>query len=268
MTVEAQSPPKELRSPYSPVEHWKPFDVSEIVRLEEVWASWLRKPPEHIATIAERFSETQLLIRNPQKKPVATLTATRMNWDGDPDSLTTWDDAVGGGITNGDLTRSYDSNGNTICIISSAIDPAHRHKGLSKNLMTGIKRVAQELQVTHLIGPFRPNQYGQYRKDHGYISFADYCNLTRGDGEPYDAWLRVAQRAGMQPLRIEENSMVIHASNEEFEGYKKTDHPSMWRQTESGIECGETGLWVPDSDGKGYTYRESNQWRGMSFSYA
>ncbi|SRR6266571_1880908 len=255
--------PKEWRGveiPQYNLDVWKPSDVSSIARLEKAcWAPWLRRPEQHIATIAEKFPQTQLLVRNQQGTILAAMTANRINWDGKPTSLPTWDTVARGSEAASDYTQTYTPNGNTLCLLSSAIDPTVQGKRLAPQLIEGMKAVAKELRVDHLIGPFRPSGYGEYKLEHGLIDFSKYCNMTREDGQLLDPWLRSAVRLEMKPLRIEERSMVVEVPRSTFEEYRETYYLQKWKQIEPGQwECGETGSWFVRGDHA--VYIEPNIW--------
>src|SRR6266571_2987479 len=104
------------------LEHWKPTDTSAIHRLEKAcWAPWLSKPEQHIEAIARNFPQTQLLLRNQRGDIAATVTANRINWDGDPLSLTTWDAFAGGSEQASDYAETYIPDGNTLCLMSMSV---------------------------------------------------------------------------------------------------------------------------------------------------
>lgn len=244
------------------VEKWKPNDVSAISRLEEInWAPWLRKSSDNMSWIASKFPDTQLLVRNESGNVVAALTANRINWDGNVQSLGTWDDVVRGSKRAGDYSSTHVADGNTICLTSSAVDPLTKGEGLAAKLVTEMRQVGRELGVDHLIGPFRPSAYGEYKLEHGPVDFAEYCAMTREDGQPLDPWIRNAKRLGMQPLRVEEASMVVEVPMEKFEEYKATYHPTKWKDFGEGRwECGETGSWYVSPENGKATYVEPNLW--------
>jgi hypothetical protein len=251
---------RERNTPHYSLEHWKPADVPAISRLEQAcWAPWLRKPEPRIATIATIFPQGQLLLRDKHKNIIAIMTANRIDWDGRPASLTTWDAVVGGSEEESDYRKTYRPDGNTLCITSSSIVETQRGAGLSPRLMTGMQQVATELGATYLIGPFRPYGYGEYKLQHEPIDFAEYCALTQENGEPLDPWLRSVFRLGMKPLRVEERSMVITVDMNTFETYRQTYNPQKWKEVVPGRwECGETGSWFVT--GNTAVYIEPNVW--------
>ncbi len=244
------------------IEKWAPADVRAISRLEELnWAPWLRKSSDNMRNIASHFPDTQLLARNNRGDVVAVLTANRINWDGNPHSLGTWDDVVGGSEKASDYSSTYITDGNTICLTSSAVDPLAKGEGLAAKLVTEMKQVGKELGVDHLIGPFRPSGYGAYKLEHGTTDFVEYCGMMREDGQPLDPWLRNAVRLGMQPLGVAEASMVVEVPMSKFEEYKETYHPEKWKDFGNGRwECGETGSWYVDPADNRAKYIEPNVW--------
>jgi hypothetical protein len=242
------------------LDHWQPTDTAAIYQLEKAcWAPWLRKTEQQIATIAENFPETQLLLRNQRGDIAATMSANRMNWDGNPAFLTTWDAVAGGSIATSDYVATYTPDGNTLCLISSAIDPTVQGERLASRLVGEMGDLAKKLGAAHLIGPFRPSGYGDFKLQHGSVEFAEYCAMTREDGQPVDPWLRSASRLGMQPLRIEEHSMVVEVPVDTFAEYQRTYHPQKWQEVAAGVwECGETGSWFVW--GNRAVYIEPNVW--------
>lgn len=242
------------------IENWNPADAAEIYRLEESgWAPWLRKSEKLIATIAEKFPDTQLVARNKNGLIVATMTANRINWDGDPSSLKGYDDIVGGSVESSNYLKTYKPDGNTICLIASTVDPRFKKYGLGIKLGETMKVKAIELGVKHLIGPFRPSRYGAYKLENGPIEFEEYCKLTRFDGKPGDPWLRSVTSLGMKPLRKDDHSLTVNIPLEKFEEYKKYYHPHLWKQLRNGLwECGEAGNW--SIKGNIASYVEPNLW--------
>lgn len=242
------------------LESWKPTDVSAIYRLEKAcWAPWLRKPEQHIETIARNFPQTQLLLRNQRGDIAATVTTNRIYWDGNPTSLTTWDTVAGGSEGASDYTKMYTPDGNTLCLMSMNVDPTIQGAGLAPRLVEGMRDIAKGLGIGHLISSFRPSGYGDFKLRHGPVPFAEYCAMTREDGEPLDPWLRSVSRLGMQPLRIEERSMVVEAPIDTFREYRETYRPYKWKEVDTDKwECGETGSWFVNGDHA--IYVEPNIW--------
>ena len=248
----------EINAPKVRVETWKPQDIISIANLEtDTWAPWLRKPLKHITTIATHFPDTQLVARDEKNKIAGILTTNRINWDGHPSSLTTWDDVAGGSVQLSDYSTTYKPDGNTLCLMSMDVTPGLH--GVAPQLLEEIRAVAKELGITHIISSFRPSGYGNYKQIFGQVNFEEYCNQVDINGESIDPWLKSVFRQGMKPLRVEPRSMIVTVDKKTFEQYKDTYNPELWEQMPNGTwECGETGSWYATNERA--TYVESNLW--------
>ena len=252
---------REHGMPQDTIEHWSPEDAEAIAALEAAcWAPWLRTPQSCFETLARNFPDTQLLARA-GKRIVATLTANRIHWDGNPDSLQqmSWDQIAGGTVEDGDYSATYDESGNTICLMSMNVSPEVQKSGLAQRLTREMLAMAKSLRtVHHVIAPFRPSGRGRYVLEHGYVDFEEYCRMTRNDGLPIDPWLRSLAGLRMIPIGIARNSMVITVPIKVFEDFKNTYNPGNWKPYGNVWECGETGHW--EIQGENATYREDNWW--------
>lgn len=228
------------------------------------WAPWLSTPEHVLADYAQVFPEGQLIIKDNDGIPIATLTTNRINWDGDPESLTTWDDIAGGSVEIGNYRNTYTPDGNTLVLMSMNVHPDHQGNGYAKTLVEQIQATAKKLGVNHVISPFRPTNYGDYKRQYGDPGFDAYCGMTREDGFPVDGWLRNLARNGMQPLKIAEKSMKVIVPTSQFEEYKINYNPQSWKQIGDDMwECGEVGTWQVSNGNAVYT--ENNIWGEIPF---
>ncbi len=261
---------EEVRPPYS-VDFWTPADAPDLYGLEvQNWAPWLRMSEEGFATIAENFPEQQRLIRDGKGRVVAAIRANRIDieWEKNPVSLPSWDDVAGGGLNIENPLGIHTSNGNTLYLMSSNVDRSMQGQGLGTMLVDAMKDAARKMGVSHLVGPFRPSDFGRYkfdqlkkdRKEDGvvpfdafkqatdYRAFDNYCKKTR-DGKPLDRWLRLLSHHNMRPLTIQNDSMKVVVSRQDFDKYKEAYNPDDWMKVEDkeeGIEtwvCPEVGDW-------------------------
>src|SRR6266568_216764 len=197
------------------INNWTSVDVPALTRLEQNWAEWLRKPPSRIRTIAndERKARTHFIAKIPQT--VGSMSVTRTNWEGDPRKLGPWDFYAGGSVEESDYPI-YQATGDTFVIMSVSVDSAHQRQGIARALVTEVQKTAHELGIKHIIGPFRPSAYGDYKLkvlagENPRISFEDYCKKVIANEEE-DPWLKAALNMGMKPLldgehlRVEEHS--------------------------------------------------------------
>lgn len=246
-------PPYEIR-PYKPEE--TPLIYKELE--EPNWAPWLRASPEVLAKRAEVFPEGQIAIWSKDGQPMGNLNLSRFTYNGDPRSLPTWDELMGDPATG---EKTFDLGGNAVGMMSINIHPEYQGGGLTRVIIDAARKTAKELGIMHVMGSFRPSQFGEYSHVvDPRVSFSDYIRKTRPDNLPQDAWLRALARNGMHMLRIDDAAMVVpDVPRETFDDYRKTYNPDKWKQIAPSVwRCGETGLWLVGE--KTATYVESNVW--------
>ena len=185
---------------------------------------------------------------------LGTLSTNRIAWDADTTSLPSWDDVAGATCTYHD---TYQPDGNALVLMSMNINPDARGRRIPNVLIGCIKALGQASGVEHIIGSFRPNQFGQHKKHWADTSFEVYIGLHNQNGQPLDGWLRSLSHHGMTPLKVDHSAMQVPVSRAEFEAFRQPD----WQEVRSNVwECGEVGSWYVSPDGQSATYRESNVW--------
>lgn len=213
---------------------------------------------------------------------VASLSMNQINWDGNPDTLPSWDDVAGTQTT--DYSETYQVDGNTLVLMSMNVSPKSKGQQLPAKIIEYVKLLAQAKGAEHIIGSFRPSGFGKAKlemlpersgsyyahmkgldKDmsqypihakYGQKSLRDpsqfwsYCIATvPGTEKPIDPWLRSLWWAGMKLLKEDQMAMDVSVSQEEFDHYQHTYYPGRWQRF--GIsqgnwetwECGEVGVW-------------------------
>jgi predicted GNAT family acetyltransferase len=254
---------------------WSPASVPGINALEKrTWAPWLRKPEDKIRSIAKDQNKrrTHLVAIDPSSRDiVGIISATRTNWDGDPKSVLPWDTYAGGSVATGDYPN-YDNTGNTLVIMSSSVDPDHQGQGIVRSLFTQLQIEAKALGVKHIIGAFRPSEYGTYTRNSNNppLSFEEYCERVIR-GELHDHWLKAAMHMGMEPirdegrLRVEDSSMRVevplsdlHEFRAAYRPHKDASHPKGdWIEVDGKWYSGETGSWtIKTKEGTDELYAE------------
>lgn len=239
--------------PYKPSEAKKIFSELEVPS----WAPWLRASVETLEKRAEVFPEGQIAVWEGEH-PIANISLARFNYDGNPDNLKTWDELMGIPATG---EKTYDPNGNAIGMMSINVKQDYQGQGLAKIIIDSVKDVASKLGVKYIMGSFRPTQFGVHSHKNPHAHFGGYVGSRRAeDNLPTDAWLRTLTRNGMRMLRVDDAAMVVpDVSREEFDNYRKTYNPGMWRQISPTVwRCGETGIWFVGE--KNAVYAESNVW--------
>lgn len=236
------------------------------------WAPWLEASPESIAGRAAFFPEGQILLVDEEGTPAASLSINQIDWDGDPDTLPTWDDIAGDPA---DYSQTYNPHGNTLVLMSMNVNPDFQGQRLPEKLVKHVQVLAHQLGVQHIVGSFRPSEYGINKKEHqGNLEFWYYVTqmttprldkkgvFGEADSEvhlPLDAWLRSLAWLGMQPLVEDEAAMTVTVPLGEFKNYQKSYKPDSWWQDDQGVwHSSEVGSWKINEGAGTATYVESN----------
>lgn len=248
------------------------------------WAPWLAFSLENLVDHSMVYPEGQFDISDEVGVPIGVLSANRINWSGDADELPHWDDVAGEGVSYRDTYQHY---GNALSFMSMSVDPNTKGQRVSSRLVDQAIEYAKHDGIEHIIGDFRPSDFGSYKRDTQRFDFGEYSKLQRADGQLYDGWLRAISRRGMVPLKVDHRAMVANASRTEFEGYMESYRPEDWWQVDDPEvidylldwyeisldldnvdevwECGEAGTWFVDNNAGEAVYVESNLWGEIPF---
>lgn len=262
---------QKTEQPNLTIKNWRPErqEAERIVKELDIpsWPPWLLENPRAYVTRAENFPDGQLLLVAENGQLAAYLTSARIEWDGKPESLPTWDTVVGMPETTS-CADTHRPDGNTIFLLAISVDHDFRGQRLTSRLIQEIKGRAIGLSIEHAISPFRPSGYGQWKQKQGLFgneTFAEYCEMRREDGQPVDPWLRSLKWNRMELIRdendqivVRQNSMVVRVPLDTFREYQQNYNPELWRQAPSGEiwECNEAGTWHVGE--KEAVYREPN----------
>lgn len=242
------------------IENWSPEMAAEIyAQLEHPnWAPWLEASQATIAGRAVVFPQGQLLIKD-EGQYAASLSMNQINWNGNPDSLPSWDEVAGLHTT--DYSETYQAQGNTLVLMSMNVAPESKGKQLPTKMIEYVKLLAQELGIEHVIGSFRPSGYGVAKHQAGFnLPFWEYCQMTQSSlGKPVDPWLRSLWWNGMHMIKEDPLAMQVTVPLPEFMDYQHSYKPTNWTEIQPGVwECEEVGSWTVGAEMA--TYQESNVW--------
>lgn len=255
------------------LEQWTPEMAQQLYdELEtQCWNPVLEAKPASLKGRAEVFPAGQIVLKDPLTgELIASLSTNKIHWNGDETTLPTWDEVAGEPTT---YEHTYCDDGNTLVLMSMNVKPTYRKGGYARQMVSSIQTIAQELGVEHLIGSFRPNEYGQYKLDYieqgkTPMGFEQYVQTTAPRGEagqllPVDGWIRHLTLNGMEPLAVDHNAMHVILSLEDFIQHKDEYTPNLpkkWVQIGDLWECGEVGAWTINEDEGIAIYQESNVW--------
>ncbi|PKA02780.1 hypothetical protein CH375_20900, partial [Leptospira ellisii] len=91
--------------------------------------------------------------------------------------------------------------------------PKFRGVGLSSLLLAELKRNAAAYGIRDLFACVRPNEKWKFP----FMTMQEYLTRKREDGYSSDPWIRVHEKAGGEYVRVEERSMYITGSVEDWE---------------------------------------------------
>ncbi len=168
-------------------------------------------PGEHIAATSEKIDSRLCCFSD--GVTLATVNgcaagsqyAFRMQWDGDPEALTTWDEMTNQGW----YDRVHDSHGNTGFLVGVGVVPQFRGELMQHNLRwSGAYKLSELLiartlavlfnaGVSHVIGCARVPLYHRFP---GY-TVEQYCALRRPGNDLVDPVLRFHERMGARLLK-------------------------------------------------------------------
>jgi GNAT superfamily N-acetyltransferase len=103
----------------------------------------------------------------------------------------------------------------------AVVDSGHTGRGLSSLLIRGMRDLAAREGFTSLIAPVRPT----WKERYPLIPMEEYARWTRGDGLPFDPWLRVHARLGASALETCPASMRVEGSRAEWESWTGMPFP-------------------------------------------
>ncbi len=191
----------------------RPAIAEQMVRLnDEAWPEFMHHDAianRYWSVLMREFGEWQFALLEADEV-VAVGHSLPVTWDGTSEGLPeTWDAALEQGVTDGRQGRSA----NTLCASAAIVALEHRGRGLSEQVINGMKRLAAERGFRSLIVPVRPTWKVRYP----LTPMERYVEWRRPDGAPLDPWLRVHWRLGGEVLRVAHCSMLIEGTVAEWE---------------------------------------------------
>lgn len=102
---------------------------------------------------------------------------------------------------------------NVLCAIVAAVVPEYRGTGVSAAIVDRMRALAAAHGLGSLISPVRPT----WKERYPLAAIESYLAWRRGDGLPYDPWLRTHERLGGELLGPAPRSLTIAGSREEWQ---------------------------------------------------
>lgn len=147
----------------------------------------------------EKFADCQLLLCGPGGELLAVGHTVPLRWDGSVAGLPATIEEI--------LVRAGDDRrpANVLSALAAMVDPAQRGRDLSGAIVREMKALAARRGCRSLIAPVRPTWKSRYP----LMPLERYVAWRRGDGAPFDPWLRVHWRLGARPLGIAPATVTV-----------------------------------------------------------
>lgn len=200
---------------------------------------------EYFGELIPRFARFQLLLYDAADDAVLGRGRTiPLRWDGTIEDLPAGIDAAG--------LRAVSTQAppTALCALAAEVDDGRQGQGLSRQVIQAMGALARATGLHSLIAPVRPSLKDRYP----LIPIEEYAQWRRGDGLPFDPWMRVHARLGATVLRAEPRSMEIAAPVADWERWLGMDLPHPGQYVFPG---GLAPLAVADGAGR---YWEPNVW--------
>jgi GNAT superfamily N-acetyltransferase len=199
--------------------------------------------------MAHDFPAYQLALLDDRAAVVAVGRSVPLAWDGTIDDLPRgWDQQFERSVEGFDRGVPPDTLG-AIMIVT---DPGRRGDGLGGLMLEAMLESARLGGLKALVACVRPTLLERYP----LTPIDEYARWTRGDGLPFDPWIRIHVRAGGQLSRPEPSSMRISGSVADWEEWTGMAFPATGEYVVPGA-CAPVRI---DREADSGTYLDPNVW--------
>jgi GNAT superfamily N-acetyltransferase len=193
---------------------WPPF-----LRDDAVNALWPR--------LYTDFPHFQLALEAPGRRVVAIGNSIPFAWNGTRRGLP---DRLADVLARAIRGRERGTKATALVALAAIVDPRHRGTGLSARVVRAMARLAAAWGLRALLAPVRPASKGDYP----LTPMREYAAWRRGDGLPFDPWLRVHSRLGACVLRVTPRGNTVRARVGEWEEWTGLRFPASGRYVVPG----------------------------------
>lgn len=172
----------------------------------------------HWGLLYTEFAEFQLALCDVHGAPVAAGFAIPVAWSGRTRDLPSGLDGV---LEQGVRDRARRRRPTTLSALLAVVSPQHRDEGLSREVVSGMKTIAERHELRELIAPVRPTLKHRY---------------------PLDPWLRTHWRLGATLLRLAPRSMVVTGTVAAWEAWTEMRFPESGASSSRTSGCATPSL--------------------------
>jgi hypothetical protein len=106
--------------------------------------------------------------------------------------------------------------------LAAEVAPDVQGEGLSHLVLRALCDAARRNELGPLVAPVRPSWKDRYP----LVPIDEYARWQRGDGMPFDPWMRVHSRLGASIVRAEPRSLEIEASVAQWQTWTDLEFPA------------------------------------------
>lgn len=178
---------------------WPPFIVADAEA-----ARWLPR-------VRELFAHLELLALDGAAY-VGAGWAVPIAWDGTVADLPTgYTDSLRRAVGDADAQRPA----STLVLCAAQVAETHRGRGVASLLIERFRDLARDTGASALLVPLRPTRKARYP----LIPIEEYASWRRGDGTPFDPWMRTHREMGAEVLAVAPASQTMTGTVAEWEAW-------------------------------------------------
>jgi hypothetical protein len=208
----------------------RPELTAEMVRLgASPWPEFLDHDPVvndlwHL--LYELAPDYQFALVDEQTTSLAAVgNCIPIRWDGNPQSLP--EGGIDAVLHDGIACLREDARPTAASALMIVVNPERRGSGLSGGAIRAMAEIVGRHGLADLVAPVRPTDKHRYP----LIPMARYIRWRRGDGLPFDTWIRVHERVGGEILGPASAAMRVTGTVGEWERW-------------TGMSLPESGAYV------------------------
>ncbi len=114
---------------------------------------------------------------------------------------------------------------NILAAVFVGVREKYKKHGLSRSILLSFQPTARAHGFNNLVIPVRPNEKPQYP----LTDMDEYVEWKNETGMPFDAWLRIQQRAGGKFIKVCHRSKTVRGSLAEWESWTGMKFPQSGR---------------------------------------
>jgi GNAT superfamily N-acetyltransferase len=198
------------------------------------------------SSLVPRHAGHQVLVYHRElDRVIARGRSIPFRWDGSLADLPTGIDALGQRALDEEEGRPT-----ALSALAAEVDREYQGRGLSRLVLRALRDGARAAGLESLVAPVRPSLKDRYP----LTPIDRYAQWQRGDGLPFDPWMRVHVGLGATALRPEPRSLQIEAPVSDWQAWTGMEFPEDGAYV---FPLGLAPLYVRSGTG---SYWEPNVW--------